>query len=442
MTKMTIARWLGLLVVLFFADRAFAAQPDLPKAKSLIQAGKSAEAYSLLEPFEFEQAGNVEYDYLLGTAALNSGMPGKATLVFERVLAMEPRYVGVRADMARAYFEMGDYARSKIEFETILVLQNLPQGIREQAQKYVTAIEKGAEAQVTSYTGYIDAGFGHDSNVSSSTKQSPILFTAYGILYFPDPTALPKSDTYRALTFGGEVNHKLSGKLSIYGGVDVRGRSYTKYSDANYAMLDGRAGLSYSEGVHLLRIGLIDGRFFAADKASRDTAGLTGEWRYALDGSNQLSMNGQHARYRFVNAAQTSEDYDQSTLGVGWMHALAGGKSMLMMNANTGKERDVNGRADGGKRYNSLRFTGQSAVTDTAGVFISVGAMDGNFDKLNSNFLLLRKDKLYDATLGASIQIYKVWSLRPQLSYMKSSSNVPFYEFTKTDLSLNLRRDF
>lgn len=438
----TIVRWLCILVTVFFAGRAFAAQPDLAKAKTLIQAGRSAEAYSLLEPFEFEQAGNVEYDYLLGTAALNSGLPGKATLVFERVLAMEPRYVGVRADMARAYYDMGDYARAKIEFETILVLQNLPQGIREQAQKYLTAIKKGTEAQFTSYTGYIDAGFGHDSNVNSSTNQSPILFTAHNILYFPDSTALQKSDNYTALMLGGEVNHKLGEKWSVYGGVDVRGRSYTKYSEANYAMLDGRAGMGYNNGAHLLRIGLIAGRFFAADKASRDTAGLTGEWRYALDSSNQLSMNGQHARYRFVNVAQTSEDYDQSTLGAGWMHAFAGGKSMLVMNANTGAERDTNGRTDGGKRYNTLRLAGQSALTDKVGAFISVGATVGKFDKLNSNFLLLRKDKLFDATLGASIQVFKVWSLRPQLSYMKSLSNVPFYQFDKTDVSLNLRRDF
>ena len=441
MIKGKITRWLSFFAVLFFAGRAFAAQPDLAAAKSLIQQGKSADAYLLLEPFEFDQAGNVEYDYLLGTAALNSGMPGKATLVFERVLAVEPKYVGVRADMARAYFEMGDFARAKIEFETILVLQNLPPGIREQAQKYMTALQNGTGGR-TNFTGYIDAGFGHDSNVNSATKQSPILFTAYGILYFPDPAALPKSDTYAALNLGGELNHKLGEKLSAYGGLDIRGRSYTKYSDANYKMLDGRAGLSYSGGEHLLRTGLIRGRFFAAGQASRDTAGWTGEWRYALDSSNQLSMNGRYARYRFVNVAQSSEDYNDSTLGLGWVHAFGGGKSMLMANVDTGSEHDVNGRADGRKRYNSLRLTGQSALTDTAGFFISVGATHGNFDKLNPNFLVVRQDKLYDATVGTNFQIYKSWALRPQLSYIKSTSNIPFYKFDKTDFSLNVRRDF
>lgn len=434
--------WICLLLVLFFAGSAFAAKPDFSKAKALIQAGKSAEAYTLLEPLEFEQAGNVEYDYLLGTAALNSGMPGKATLVFERVLAVEPRYVGVRADMARAYFDMGDYARAKIEFETILVLQSLPLGIREQAQKYVAAIERGAEVKLTVFTGYVDMGFGHDNNVSSSTRQSPILFTASNYLYFPPANGLPRNDTYAALILGGEVNHKLGEKWSVYGGVDARVRAYTKYADANYEMLDGRTGLSYNSGAHILRIGVIGGRFYVAEISSRDTVGLTGEWRYTMDSSNQLSMTGQQAQYRFVDAAQASENYDQSTIGVGWLYAFAGGKSVLMMNAGAGVERDVNDRTDGGKRFNSLRLTGQSAVTDTVGAFVSLGAMAGNFDKLNSSFLVLRKDELYDLTLGASIQVFKTWSLRPQVVYMKSLSNVAFYEFDKTDVSINLRRDY
>lgn len=442
MSKPSVARGLYALAILLFASGALAAQPDLPKAKILIQAGKAAEAYTLLEPFEFEFAGNVEYDYLLGTAALNGGNPGKATLVFERVLAMEPRYVGVRADMARAYFDMGDYARSKIEFETILVIQSLPEGIKEQAQKYVAAINRGAEIKNTTFSGYIDFGLGHDNNVNSSTKQSPIYFAASNYMYFPASTALPKNDTYSALTLGGEVNHRLGDIWSAYGGADMRVRAYSTYQSANYEMLDTRAGFSYNKQPHLLRLGIIAGRYYVAEVTSRDNIGASGEWRYTMDNSDQLSMNGQHVQYRFTDAAQVTENYDNTVIGAGWMHAFSGGKSMLMLNANAGTERDVNNRTDGGKRYNSLRITGQSAMTDSVGAFVSVGAMSGVFDKLNSNFLLYRKDDFYDATLGATIQVGKMTSLRPQLTYMKSISNVAFYDFDKTDFSLNLRHDF
>ena len=60
------------------------AEPDqlLRHADELIQSGKPADAYALLEPLEFKRAGEVRFDYLLGIAALDSGKSDKATLAF------------------------------------------------------------------------------------------------------------------------------------------------------------------------------------------------------------------------------------------------------------------------------------------------------------------------------------------------------------------------
>jgi len=51
-------------------------------------------------------AGNLDYDYLLGIAALDSGQPDKASLALERVLAVTPDYVGAGSILARAYFAL------------------------------------------------------------------------------------------------------------------------------------------------------------------------------------------------------------------------------------------------------------------------------------------------------------------------------------------------
>ena len=82
-------------------------------ADALIKSGKPDEAYSLLEPFEFERSGEVRFDYLLGVAALDSGKPDKATLAFERVLLVDPDFAGARMDMARAYYQLGDLQRAR-----------------------------------------------------------------------------------------------------------------------------------------------------------------------------------------------------------------------------------------------------------------------------------------------------------------------------------------
>jgi len=92
----------------------------LSDADSLIKSGKPAAAYDLLSPLEFEHAGEVRFDYLIGTAALDSGNPAQATLAFERVLAVSPDFPGARFDMARAYYQLGDMPRARTEFNMAL----------------------------------------------------------------------------------------------------------------------------------------------------------------------------------------------------------------------------------------------------------------------------------------------------------------------------------
>src|SRR5262249_4194075 len=80
------------------ADADTVVQPE-----ALVKAGRYAEAYDLLEPLEDRLAGDLKYDYLLARSALETGHPSKASFIYERILAVEPNYVGVRLEMGRAY---------------------------------------------------------------------------------------------------------------------------------------------------------------------------------------------------------------------------------------------------------------------------------------------------------------------------------------------------
>ena len=92
----------------------------LVEAEILIKKGKPSDAYALLEPLEFEHSGDTRFDYLMGIAALDSGIPGRATLALERVLAVDPEHAAARLDLARAYFQLGDLPRAKTEFALTL----------------------------------------------------------------------------------------------------------------------------------------------------------------------------------------------------------------------------------------------------------------------------------------------------------------------------------
>jgi hypothetical protein len=43
---------------------------------------------------------------------------------------------------------------------------------------------------------------------------------------------------------------------------------------------------------------------------------------------------------------------------------------------------------------------------------------------------------------GVSWTFAPGWSLRPQLIYIKNDSNIALFEYERTDLSINLRKDF
>src|SRR4051812_47803510 len=116
--------WAVMISIVVAGANAWAVDAQLEQAHAMLKEGKAAQAYALLEPQEFNRAGEIDYDTLLGIAALDGGKPDKATLAFERVLALDPNSAGVRLDMARAYFALGDYPRAKAEIA--LAAQNNP----------------------------------------------------------------------------------------------------------------------------------------------------------------------------------------------------------------------------------------------------------------------------------------------------------------------------
>ena len=101
-------------------------QALLKKAEGLIKTNQFDEAYALLEPWEVAGAGDQVYDYLLGTAAMESYRPSKASFVYERILAVAPGYIDVRADTSGVHLT-SDTARRQPDWHAARVgAQNHP----------------------------------------------------------------------------------------------------------------------------------------------------------------------------------------------------------------------------------------------------------------------------------------------------------------------------
>jgi tetratricopeptide (TPR) repeat protein len=409
------------------------------QGESLVRAGRFAEAYKLLEPLEDRLAGNLKFDYLLARSALESGYASKASFIYERILAVEPNYVGVRLEMGRAYLALGDYARAKLEFETVLRFENLPADLRQQAEIYGKAADEYISGKKTVAIGYLEYSYGYDSNPQSVTRISPVELVAIGVSLPIDP---PRGDHYQALTAGGEVIHALSERTTVFAGGDARARKHREIEAADWGTLDGRFGFGYSAGAHNTRVALTAGRFWLDDTKTRDSGGMTLDYRYLVSRQDQLTVGLNGSRNKFLTESLRTDDYDLYQGTLGWLHGAADGRGAAGLSLVFGAERETEGRIGGDKAFAGLRVTLQRSLTSRLGAFLLAGAQRGVFSEVNPLFGTEREDELYDVVTGVSWSIAKGWSLRGQLLYLENDSNQDLYEYDRTDVSLNLRVDF
>jgi hypothetical protein len=438
------------------AGDAKAYEKLLQDAARLVKNGNPAEAYALLEPLEFDHAGEVRFDYLIGIAALDSGIPDKATMAFERVLAVNPNHAAARLDMARAYYQLGDFPRARTEF-TIALNQNPSATLLANIQKYLDAIDAQQAGKRTRFSAYVEGGLGRDSNINISTSQSQLFVDAFATVVQLNPSNVKMADNYYALAAGGKINHELNAHWGLFAGGGLRKRNNNTHAEFNSINTDVRGGVVYAAKADRLNVSLVGGQYDLDGARNSDIVGFKGEWRHVLSPSNQLNAFAQAVKYRYADPLLQPNDVNQQALGLGWLHVLADGKATLSGSTHYGTEKDVapiitvpgigvinpsGGRNDGARHFGGLRVGGQTAYGEKTTLFASASMQPSDYDKVNYLFLRKRKDRLYDLKLGADWHWDKLWTLRPQLSYYRNDSNIDIYSYDRTDVSLTVRRDF
>lgn len=425
----------------------------LADAESLMRANRPGEAYDLLQSHEFERSGEIRFDYLLGISALDSGKPDKATLAFERVLAVDPNFAGARLDMARAYFQMGDLVRARTEFDAVMK-QDPPPAARITIEKYLAAIGERENAQKTSFHGYLEAIAGHDSNVNSATSQAHVPVPAFGNLVFTlDSTSQKTPDNYATGAGGLDFNRMLTPKLGIFAGADGKMRRYAQHNAFAYLDLAMQAGASYNHEGEIFRLGWAGSHYRLGSRysANRNGNGITADWMHPVGESDRFTAFTQYSQNRFVASSLKVQDFDFFLLGGNWLHLLDDGKYALYGSVYGGRESGVapvsalnpgGGRPDGDKSLAGIRGGAQLTLSDKWECFTSIGAQSGKYNKENLAFLVNRSDTTMDWSAGLSWRPFKDWIVRPQLSWSRNNSNISIYSYNRTDLSVAVRWNY
>lgn len=416
------------------------ADPISDKAKGLIDAGRSQEAYALLLPLEPERAGNIEYDYLLGLAAIDAGDPERAVFALERVLAMKPDFAQARAEIARAYIALGDRTGARRELEAVRSASPPPE-VQATIDRFLAAISR-PQARVA---GYMEGSFGVDSNINAATGSGSLAIPAIGTVTLgPGLTRL--SDTFLGLSAGGSIAYPLSESWTLTAGLKGTlransGDSVKTQFDTGSADFD--AGARWSRDANSVTLGFQGQTFLLDNSRYRDSTGAIAQWQHNLSESRQVSLFGQRSDLRYPT--QSIRNAERTIVGAAYAQSFATRFSpVVFLSGYAGSERE---RAGGVPHLGHDPFGARLGIQltlqpDRLFLNLFAGYEERRYGGQEPLFGINRKDRQTDLRVALNLKLPDGWSVSPQIAYTDNRSSVSLFKYDRTVVSISLRKDF
>ncbi len=281
----------------------------------------AAAAYELLAPLEPTRAGQPDFDYVLGIAALDSGRISRAIFALERVLAVQPDNALARAEIGRAYLAAGEADTARAELTQVRA-GTIPASAVPAVDRLLGAISQLQSQQSTQWRGYVDAGLGYDTNVNSATGDSQIAIPAFpGLNFSLDPANRRAQDSFALLGGGASVRVPIAPDLAFAGNLSASQTFNRNQERFEAGLLDASAGLAKTVGANVFSAAVqANGNWFGGSRF-REAYGLLGQWQYNLSARAQTTIFAQSTRLAYPG--NTIRDANRHVLGAGYGRALA-----------------------------------------------------------------------------------------------------------------------
>lgn len=414
----------------------------LAKARALLDKHQAAAAYKLLAAEQQQREGQPDYDFLLGLAALDSGKPALAVFALERVLAQQPNNARARAELARAYFDMGETESAKEEFQ-VVKLGKVPPSVEKTINKYLSAIEHRAAGKRSRVDIFVQSGFGYDSNVNSATDSTTVAIPALGGLVFTlNENARGQGSAIWRIDGGFRFATPLAKSFTLYGGASLGNRLALDQATFTTRTAEGTLGLELAHGDNKYRLSVQGQRFFAENDINRDLGGFNLEWQHRLNARNQITAFAQAAAVRYPG--QEVRNVNRYVGGLGWAGALPGrGNPVIFASTFLGTEYALDGnRDDISRNLIGARVGGQYNFNRKALGYASFSYQYSRYGADDPLFLTRRQDHYAELTAGVRYALDRHWSVSPQIRYINNDSTLPINTYDRVEAMVMFRNDF
>ena len=432
-----------------FSSHAVAADIDINKLQQLINRGDSQSAYQYASEYRERYEGDPNFDYFYGMAAIDSGRASEGVFALERVVMLQPDNNAARLELARGYFILEEYARSRQEFETVLGYQP-PPSVRAKIDNYLAAIKLREGRYNTTTSSFVELGYGSDSNVNSGPESANAFLQYLGFNLFGtdsvSPSSLETDDTFIDATANFSIQSPVTATTSLFGSVTANLRSHNEASEFDTTTLTAKGGVQYRKASDIWRANLTLQKFNLDGNDYRDLVGFNTSWKRQLTQMTTVNAALQYAASDF--AGQDYRNANTLTLSGGissrFNIALTPVAYANLYLANDAAQEDSsNAEAKTERDYYGLRLGAVLNTSARTSTHVALSYQQSEYGAPDASLVtpVVREDNYSNALIDFSWLFAKNWKLNAQFSSTRNTSTLDTSDYSRQQLMLSVRYD-
>jgi hypothetical protein len=425
-------------VLTVFALPVLADVPD--EMKVLIEQKRPQDAYALGMKHP-EMMGEPMFDYFFGVAAVDSGRISLGVLSLERALLSNPKNDLVRLELARAYFALGEYQRSREEFEEVKKTFP-PPGVVSTINAYLDAIKAKENEFKILFGVYAELGMGNNSNVNTAAAINNIILPVFGPVALSS-SAQPQRSAFIYQSIGANAIIPIDTGVSGFVAASTTAQKYSQISGYNLNVSNGTVGVKVANGPNLFKVAAIASIAQLDDVPVPNTYGGGGEWIRQLTPTDSVMVGAGSTRLAYpIQYSAYNANLNIGTAGYRKMFPTTMWKPVLDVNANVAHQNDTSNRPDLGRKIAGATVQVSFLPKDRWAVSVGTGYTQS---KYNANDLLYqapRTDNLVSGNLAVKYNLTKELSTRLEFTYFNNLSNLNLYSYDQWTGAIKLRYDW
>ena len=413
-----------------------ALKTDFETAKSLFDQGQFNQAYVAFEGLLNRAPSNALVNFYFAMSAAALKRTDQAIAAFDRVLMLNPQSVRTRLELAKLYFDMGEYALAHAELDRALNA-NLPDRVRQNVIDFKARIDKQQSRH--SHATTLVLTLGYDSNANNDIGAgNNFALDGFGGLELSGNAETEDYGFGQTLVYNHGYDLGERGAWTLNSQLVGFNRLNKDYSKNNVTYFGALTAPSYQHDIYKVAFPLEVDRVFLDGEGYLSNASLGASLEQLLS-ANQTLAAAYKLRSMQYDGDNAIRDAWSNIYSMSYRHAI--GKKPLILTANFSYEnRQQAKEADSDPASLTekiLRLNASKVLSARWRLIASASFTTTDYQQENWLFANKRSDRISRFDLGGQYQLNRVSLVGGNLSQAVHQSNQGPYEFNKTQANLN-----